>query len=89
VVYDTAEKQKGPRRINLDDKTKPTNTYSPPTSLAVHLSKIDMPELQPKPTINDKTSKGVWNKDKGSKDTSGKDNATKDSKKKEEKKGWW
>ncbi|GLB41766.1 hypothetical protein LshimejAT787_1003660 [Lyophyllum shimeji] len=87
VVYETGEKQKGPRRINLDDNIKPSNMYSPPTSLAVHLSKIDMPELQPKPTIHDKPSKDVPSKDKGSKDVEGKDKASKNSKKKEDKKG--
>ncbi|KAG5647919.1 hypothetical protein DXG03_007843 [Asterophora parasitica] len=53
VLYDTGEKQRsqGPRRINLDDNAKPSkSSYSPPTSLTVHLSKIDMPELQPKAT---------------------------------------
>ena len=48
VIYDT-EKAKGPRRINLDDPSPSTNkTYRPPTSISVHLSKIDMPELRPK-----------------------------------------
>ena len=47
-MYATA-KAKGPRRINLDDPNPNTNkTYAPPTSLSVHLSKIDMPELRPK-----------------------------------------
>ncbi|KAF7794379.1 hypothetical protein EIP86_005513 [Pleurotus ostreatoroseus] len=53
VVYDTAQaKRKGPRRINLDDPNSSTSTtkaYAPPTSLSIHLSKIDMPELQPRP----------------------------------------
>lgn len=48
VVYDT-EKPKGPRRINLNDPAlAPHLAYAPPTSLSVHLSKIDMPELKPK-----------------------------------------
>lgn len=48
VVYDT-ERPKGPRRIKLDDPAPaPHMTYAPPTSLSVHLSKIDMPELKPK-----------------------------------------
>ncbi|KAH8103811.1 hypothetical protein BXZ70DRAFT_922806 [Cristinia sonorae] len=46
VVYDTP-KPKGPKRINLDD-APPKKGYTPPTSLSVHLSKIDMPELQPR-----------------------------------------
>lgn len=53
VVYDTTQaKRKGPRRINLDDpnpSASASKTYAPPTSLSVHLSKIDMPELQPRP----------------------------------------
>ncbi|KAI0365180.1 hypothetical protein BV20DRAFT_954821 [Pilatotrama ljubarskyi] len=56
VIYDTQQgspKAKGPKRINLDDpdpknKGKDKAKYAPPTSLTVHLSKIDMPELQPK-----------------------------------------
>ncbi|KAI0690208.1 hypothetical protein BC835DRAFT_1365514 [Cytidiella melzeri] len=46
VIYDTAKK--GPKRINLDDRAPSHASYSPPTSLTVHLSKIDMPELRPK-----------------------------------------
>ncbi|KAL6299531.1 hypothetical protein BKA93DRAFT_829811 [Sparassis latifolia] len=48
VVYDTAP-AKGLRRINLDDPAPATKgkAYVPPTSLMVHLSKIDMPELRP------------------------------------------
>ncbi|KAI0316520.1 hypothetical protein OF83DRAFT_1060194 [Amylostereum chailletii] len=48
VVYDTSR----PTRINLDDPapgSNPMDRYAPPTNLAVHLSKIDMPELRPKP----------------------------------------
>ncbi|KAI0819584.1 hypothetical protein BC628DRAFT_1401730 [Trametes gibbosa] len=56
VIYDTlndSSKRKGPKRINLDDpnsktKGKELTKYAPPTSLTVHLSKIDMPELQPR-----------------------------------------
>lgn len=47
VVYDTV-KTKGPRRINLDDNDKSKNKYTPPNTLSIHLSKIPMPELQPK-----------------------------------------
>ncbi|KAF7362093.1 hypothetical protein MVEN_00555000 [Mycena venus] len=47
VLYDT-QVQKGPKRINLDD-TPAKSKYAPPESLTVHLSKIPMPELQPKP----------------------------------------
>ncbi|KAM5544437.1 hypothetical protein V8D89_002097 [Ganoderma adspersum] len=58
VIYETDKPQrKPPRRINLDNpdskkgkmKEPDIGRYSPPTSLTVHLSKIDMPELQPKP----------------------------------------
>ncbi|KAJ7497073.1 hypothetical protein FB451DRAFT_1209976 [Mycena latifolia] len=47
VLYDT-QKQKGPKRINLDDTDNSKSKYAPPESLTVHLSKIAMPELQPK-----------------------------------------
>ena len=61
VVYDTPQ-PKGPKRINLDDAPK-KSPYSPPTSLTVHLSKIDMPELRPRadpsaPPSNPKTRPG-------------------------------
>jgi hypothetical protein len=52
VLYDTREGKKGPRRINLDDDMK--NKYAPPQNLTVHLSKISMPELQPKIHANEK-----------------------------------
>jgi len=55
VLYDTREGKKGPRRINLDDDMK--NKYAPPQNLTVHLSKISMPELQPKRQTNEKTHK--------------------------------
>ena len=45
VVYDA--QPRAPQRIRLDDP--PANTYTPPTSLTVHLSKIPMPELCPPP----------------------------------------
>ncbi|KAL4250494.1 hypothetical protein ABKN59_006971 [Abortiporus biennis] len=46
ILYDAPSK-KGPKRIVLDDPI-PTGKpgYKPPSSLAIHLSKIDMPELQ-------------------------------------------
>ncbi|KAG6910197.1 hypothetical protein DXG01_012332 [Tephrocybe rancida] len=87
VLYDT-EKKKGPRRIKLDDNVKPATTYTPPTSLTVHLSKIDMPELQPKPTHGERPG-GSSPRESSSHDNShspGKDKPTKDSRKKEEKK---
>lgn len=66
VVYDAPTgKTKGPKRINLDDPT-PTGVkgYKPPSSLMIHLSKIDMPELRPKaePGLTSKPSK--YGKDK-------------------------
>ncbi|TFK87031.1 hypothetical protein K466DRAFT_131270 [Polyporus arcularius HHB13444] len=57
VIYDTEQStpRKGPKRINLDDpegkKSKEKDKYTPPASLTVHLSKIDMPELRPKSTL--------------------------------------
>lgn len=50
VIYEQA-KQKGPKVIKLDDpkgKNPEVENYTPPTSLTVHLSKIDMPELKPR-----------------------------------------
>jgi len=55
VLYDQQEQKKGPRIINLDDKNK--NKYAPPKNLTVHLSKISMPELQPKAQGNEKVNK--------------------------------
>lgn len=52
VLYDTVDstQTKGPKRINLNDsEDKAKNKYRPPENLIVHLSKISMPELQPKP----------------------------------------
>ena len=46
VIYDTA--RRGPRIINLDNNGPNHANYAPPTSLSVHLSKIDMPELRPR-----------------------------------------
>ena len=50
VIYEQ-EKRKGPKVIKLDDpkgRNADMEKYSPPTSLTVHLSKIDMPELKPR-----------------------------------------
>ncbi|KAH8832783.1 hypothetical protein DL96DRAFT_1583341 [Flagelloscypha sp. PMI_526] len=46
VLYDQ-QKKKGPKRINLDTQ-KGSKAYEPPSSLSVHLSKIEMDELKPK-----------------------------------------
>jgi hypothetical protein len=62
VLYDTLEGKKGPRRINLDDDVK--NKYAPPKNLTVHLSKIAMPELQPKSHTNEKGKAGKKKEDK-------------------------
>ena len=53
VQYDMANssnpsERKGPRIIKLDDNAEERDRYKPPENLTVHLSKIDMPELQPK-----------------------------------------
>ncbi|KAH9032702.1 hypothetical protein EDB85DRAFT_1820922, partial [Lactarius pseudohatsudake] len=45
VIYDA--EPRAPHRIKLDDP--PANTYTLPTSLTMHLSKIPMPELCPPP----------------------------------------
>jgi hypothetical protein len=50
VIYEQT-KPKGPKIIKLDDpkgKNSDIENYTPPTSLTVHLSKIDMPELKPR-----------------------------------------
>jgi len=63
VIYEQA-KPKGPKIIKLDDpkgKNAEMENYTPPTSLTVHLSKIDMPELKPRATgqgTPDKKGKG-------------------------------
>lgn len=69
VVYDNKEAmpQKGPRIINLDDnhgKNK-TKEYTPPRSLTVHLSKIDMPELRPRGTLPDRQPTTRHDQDNG------------------------
>lgn len=59
VVYDSPDAKR--KRIVLDD-------YAPPQSLSVHLSKIDMPELQPKPSQvgaqRERAGSGSWKEDK-------------------------
>ncbi|KAJ7209600.1 hypothetical protein GGX14DRAFT_630940 [Mycena pura] len=84
VLYDT-QPRKGPRRINLDDTSK--NKYRPPESLTVHLSKIPMPELQPKakgsPERTPTPPQPVETKKEGKKEQKKRDEA----KRKEDKKG--
>ncbi|KAH9926333.1 uncharacterized protein BXZ73DRAFT_103014 [Epithele typhae] len=52
VIYETEQSRKGPRRINLNDPDPKRDQYAPPTSLTIHLSKIDMPELRPRVTVH-------------------------------------
>ena len=62
MLYDTKPEKKRPRRINLDDDDKDKNKsevrYEPPSSLTVHMSKISMPELQPKAQQEKNGTKG-------------------------------
>ncbi|KAL5531483.1 hypothetical protein ACEPAG_4360 [Sanghuangporus baumii] len=55
VQYDVHDSslsgKKGPRIIHLDDDADVKNKYKPPESLTVHLSKIPLPELQPKAKV--------------------------------------
>lgn len=72
VLYDAKEgvtPQKGPRIINLDDNDgKGKNKeYTPPKSLTVHLSKIDMPELRPRGTPLDRQQMTRRDQDSGKK----------------------
>lgn len=66
--YAIYEQQKGPKIIKLDNpKGKNVDlNYTPPTSLTVHLSKIDMPELKPRANAQppDKNIVREWEKEK-------------------------
>ena len=67
VIYEQA-KPKGPKVIKLDNpkgKNAEMENYTPPTSLTVHLSKIDMPELKPRATGHVTPDKKGKNKEKG------------------------
>jgi hypothetical protein len=75
AVYDE-QSTKGPKRINLDDDSKDVKKYQPPSHLTLHLSKIPMPELQPKATQDGKK-----------KEEKGKGKGKGKGKKKEERKG--
>ena len=61
--------QNGPRIINLDDNggRGKNKEYSPPKSLTVHLSKIDMPELRPRGTPLPKQQATRHDQDSGKK----------------------
>lgn len=52
--------RKGPKIIKLDDEETPSkgkkSEYKPPDSIVVYLSKIPMPELQPKVNLSTKPS---------------------------------
>lgn len=66
VIYEQA-KSKGPKVIKLDNpkaKNSEVENYTPPTSLTVHLSKIDMPELKPRAASQppDKNIMKDWDK---------------------------
>ncbi|KZT64601.1 hypothetical protein DAEQUDRAFT_732458 [Daedalea quercina L-15889] len=65
VSYDASSTTKGPRRIKLDDpdpkgKSRSKDGYTPPDSLLVHLSKIDMPELRPRAEVKDPGPELGW-----------------------------
>lgn len=67
VIYEQ-EKRKGPKVIKLDDpkgKNTDMEKYSPPTSLTVHLSKIDMPELKPRTAGQPPDKNNMKDKEKG------------------------
>ena len=66
VIYEQG-KPKGPKVIKLDDpknKNAEMENYAPPTSITVHLSKIDMPELKPRAASQppDKNALKEWDK---------------------------
>ena len=82
VIYEQA-KPKGPKIIKLDDpkgKNAEMENYTPPTSLTVHLSKIDMPELKPRSQPPDKNI----TKGKGKEKEKEKEKPTKRGKRKED-----
>jgi len=87
VIYEQA-KPKGPKIIKLDDpksKNAEMESYTPPTSLTVHLSKIDMPELKPRATGQgppDKKGKGKEGEKKKEKEKPVKKDKRKDGDKK-------
>lgn len=58
TMEDAKPEKSGPKVINLDDgnKKKKEKEYRPPQTLTVHLSKIPMPELQPKARPSTKPS---------------------------------
>jgi hypothetical protein len=89
VIYEQT-KQKGPKIIKLDDpknKNSERENYTPPNSLTVHLSKIDMPELKPRATGRGPTDEGTtkeWDKKgKGKEKEKGKEKPAKQDKRKE------
>ena len=88
VIYEQA-KPKGPKIIKLDnpkDKNAEMESYTPPTSITVHLSKIDMPELKPRAVSQppDKNIMKEW--DKKGKGKEKEKSAKKDKRREDEKK---
>jgi len=88
VIYEQA-KPKGPKIIKLDDpkgRNAEMESYTPPTSLTVHLSKIDMPELKPRATGNASPDKKGKGKEKEKKEKEKEKPAKKDKRKEGDKK---
>ncbi|EJD07364.1 uncharacterized protein FOMMEDRAFT_164351 [Fomitiporia mediterranea MF3/22] len=85
VQYDTEKStgKKGPRIIKLDDDAEEKDRYKPPESLTVHLSKIPLPELQPK--VKEKSKEKGKNKDKEASDEDLKEDKSKAKNKSKEK----
>ncbi|KAJ8520284.1 hypothetical protein ONZ45_g2866 [Pleurotus djamor] len=88
VLYDTIKTvNKGPRRIKLDDDDKAnSNKYTPPNSLTIHMSKIPMPELQPKSSLPDKHGKESKQEEKERKEREKKEEKERKERKEREKK---
>lgn len=90
VIYEQG-KPKGPKIIKLDNpkgKNADIQSYTPPTSLTVHLSKIDMPELKPRTNSQplDKNIMKEWEKREKNKDREKGKPTKKDKRREDEKK---
>lgn len=86
VIYEQT-KPKGPKVIKLDNpkgKNSEMGNYTPPTSITVHLSKIDMPELKPRSTPDKTITKGSDKKAKDKEKEKEKEKPTKKDKRKED-----
>lgn len=80
----TRKGKKAPRVINLDDtnpKDKMKN-YKPPSSISIHLSKIPMPELEPRP-VPKSPNLSEWSSSPEGRDKDKSKGKQKDDKKKE------